>query len=132
MDIQQVWSDRLPASTVEEYGRIMQRINQQNYFPEKEQEILEDLMEWREWPMEVHPDNKEHFKRLGGKGGSTVFVLTQAIYAEDKKGNKIEVVFLSNQKGLVDRLKIRRNFDGFLFEILQNEGFRSRVVKELQ
>lgn len=128
-NIQQVWSDRLPASNVEDYGWMMQRISQRDYFPTKVQEILEDLMKW---PMELHPENKKHFKHLGGKGGSTVFILNQALYGEDHKGNKIEIVFLSNQKGLIERLKVRRNFDTFLFELLHNDSFRERVVKELQ
>ena len=129
IDIQQIWSDRLPAASAAEYGWLMERMNQRDYFSEKEQQILEDIMEW---PMEVHPGNKENFKRLGGKGGSTVFVLTEAIYAEDHKGNKVEFVFLSNQQGLIERLKVTRNFDLFLKELLLNEDFLKRVVEELQ
>ena len=78
---------------------MMQRINQRDYFPEKVQETLEDLMKW---PMEQHPDNKKHFKHLGGKGRLHCFYLNQAVYGEDHKGNKIEIVFLSNQKGLMN------------------------------
>ena len=37
------------------------------------------------------------FEYAGQKGGSTAFVLTNSLYGTDKKGNKIEIVFMIEQ-----------------------------------
>ncbi|MEZ0484703.1 serine hydrolase [Fibrella aquatica] len=94
MALQKVWSDRLPASTVQEYASVMQKINARTYFSPAVQTILDAVMEW---PLAVNPGNKEVYKHIGMKGGSTAFVLTNAFYAETIKGNRVAAaVFFNN------------------------------------
>ncbi len=49
-----------------------------------------------EWPMEAFDSNRTKYQSLGAKGGSTAFVLTYALYATDKKGDKTRLVFFFN------------------------------------
>lgn len=97
MALQKVWSDRLPASTVSEYASVMQKINSRTYFPPAVQTIIDSIMEW---PFAVNPGNKDVYRHLGMKGGSTAFVLTNAFYAETMKGNRVAAaVFFNNLSG---------------------------------
>ena len=94
MDLQRVWSDRLPAGTTHEYVNIMQKINSRQYFDEKIQTHLDKLMEWA---LEYNPENRKTFEHLGQKGGSTAFVLTQSMYATLKNGKRMEsAIFFNN------------------------------------
>lgn len=91
--VQRVWSDRLPGSTVREYEGILQKIQSRTYFDSTTQQTLEKIMEW---PMEAFDSNRTKYQSLGAKGGSTAFVLTYALYATDKKGDKTRLVFFFN------------------------------------
>lgn len=93
MDLQRVWSDRLPAATTQEYVSLMQKINSHQYFNEKVQAHLDNLMEW---PLEYNPENKKFFNHFGQKGGSTAFVLTQSMYVTLKNGKRIESAIFFN------------------------------------
>ena len=94
MDLQRVWSDRLPASTTNEYASLMQKINGRQYFDEKVQRHLDILMEWA---LEYNPENRKSFDHLGQKGGSTAFVLTQSMYATLKNGKRMtSAIFFNN------------------------------------
>jgi len=94
MNLQKIWSDRLPGSTVQEYASVMQKINSRTYFPTAVQTVLDSIMEW---PFVANPGNKDVYKHLGMKGGSTAFVLTNAFYAETTKGNRVAAaVFFNN------------------------------------
>ncbi len=94
MDLQRVWSDRLPAATTQEYVSIMQKINSHQYFNEKVHAHLDKIMEW---PLEYNPENKKFFAHFGQKGGSTAFVLTQSMYVTLKNGKRIEsAIFFNN------------------------------------
>ena len=88
MDIQKIWSDRLPSSTVEDYVSVMRKINSRTYFSETSQKYLDEVMEY----ILENPANREWLEHSGMKGGSTAFVLTKALYATDKKGNKTELL----------------------------------------
>ncbi|NID08600.1 serine hydrolase [Fibrella aestuarina] len=94
MNLQKSWSDRLPGSTVREYASVMQKIISRTYFPTAVQTVLDSIMEW---PFVANPGNKDVYKHLGMKGGSTAFVLTNAFYAETTKGNRVAAaVFFNN------------------------------------
>lgn len=92
--LQKIWSDRLPGSTVREYASVMQKINSRTYFSPAVQTVLDSIMEW---PFVVNPGNKNVYRHLGMKGGSTAFVLTNAFYAETTKGSRVSAaVFFNN------------------------------------
>lgn len=127
MNIQKVWSDRLVASTTNEYAEIMEMINGNTYFKPEIQNVLQQIMEW---PME-YPSNKNSFLHIGQKGGSTGFVLTDAFYLTDLKGNKISCAFFFNNLTPDEQIMINKNFGNFESSIITNSKFRKRLVEEL-
>jgi D-alanyl-D-alanine carboxypeptidase len=115
MPVQRVWSDRLPGSSARVYGRLMQQIQNRTLLDSAAQATLETLLEW---PMEAFDSNRERFVHLGAKGGSTAFVLTYALYAEDKAGNKTQLVFLFNDLSPVESTLLQSYLADFQLRVL--------------
>lgn len=99
LTLQKHWSDRLPGSTVRDYASVMQKISSRTYFSPAEQAVLDAVMEW---PFRVNPANRTVYNHLGMKGGSTAFVLTDAVYADTKKGDRVAAAFFSNNLSLAE------------------------------
>jgi D-alanyl-D-alanine carboxypeptidase len=99
LGLQRIWSDRLPAASAQDYASLMSKIVKGNFFEPKVQNIITEMLEW---PMGF-PENQKRFKRLGGKGGSTAFVLTTALYSEDKQGHQSVLVFMFDGLNLVQQ-----------------------------
>lgn len=127
MDIQKVWSDRLPSSTVEDYVSVMKKINSRKYFSEHTQKYLEEVMEY----ILENPANQEWLEHSGMKGGSTAFVLTKALYATDKKGNKTEMAYFLNNLSVLEMTRLQMSMNEFELKILTNKEFREKVKTEL-
>ncbi len=127
MDIQKIWSDRLPSSTVEDYASMMKKINSRNYFSENAQKYLDEVMEY----ILENPANKKWLEHCGMKGGSTAFVLTKALYATDKKGNKTEMAYFLNDLTILEMTRLRMSMNEFELQILANKEFREKVKIEL-
>jgi D-alanyl-D-alanine carboxypeptidase len=129
LPVQKVWSNRLPTSTVLEYGSLMQKINSRTYFEPATQAVLDDLMEW---PMRLNPENKKYFVHFGAKGGSTAFVLNYALYATDKKGNRTEFVLFTNDLKVFDQTLLQAEFQGFLNKLIKNDADSKEVLEILK
>lgn len=84
LDLQRVWSDRLIGASANDYGKLLAVISN-NELPSIANQTIRDLLEW---PMEINEGNHERFAHLGAKGGSTAFILNDALYAEDHNGKK--------------------------------------------
>ncbi len=129
MPVQRVWSDRLPGSTARTYDGIMQKIQNRTYFDSTAQGTLEKIMEW---PMEAFDSKRQKYQHLGAKGGSTAFVLTYALYATDKKGNKTRLTFLFNDLTTVESTLLQAQLADFQQKVLSdNEETREDIVKTL-
>jgi D-alanyl-D-alanine carboxypeptidase len=87
MNIQKVWSDCLPASTVEDYVSIMEKLNSKTYFEANVYKYLDPVMQ----SVIENAENQSWLKHCGMKGGSTASVLTKAVYATYKDGNTFEL-----------------------------------------
>jgi D-alanyl-D-alanine carboxypeptidase len=111
MELQKIWSDRLPSSTTEDYASILHKINSRSYFPSKVQKLLENIMEW---PMVINPANKELYKHLGMKGGSTAFVLTMSVYITSQKDNKTELAVFFNDLTPEESNQLRASLNDFI------------------
>ncbi|WP_313893162.1 serine hydrolase [Psychrobacillus sp.] len=127
LDVQRVWSDRLTGSSASEYGKLLSTISRDEFSPVVT-EVLRDLLEW---PMELHESNRELFAHFGAKGGSTAFVLNQAMYVENKDGQKVELVIMIDDLSMEDGTLVYENFDSFIFSMLTNEEYREKVSKDL-
>lgn len=122
--IQYLISSRLSGATTKEYARIMNIINNRQYFKSEVQSIIESILE-------RVPDSQSNFAKVGFKGGSTMFVLTNAMYAEDLEGNKTELAVFVNDKDRVDHVWISRVMDSFLFKLFKDSDFRNSVALKL-
>ena len=127
MNIQRIWSDNLPSSTVNEYVELMRKLNSKDYFDSKTHQYLDEVMEAR---ME-NPANQKYLKHSGTKGGSTAFVLTKALYATDEKGNKTELAYFFNDLGLIKNKILGQSIYVFEQKILKDEDFRKKIEREL-
>jgi len=128
MNIQRIWSDNLPSSTVEEYVGIMQKINSRTYFDEQTHEYLDEVMEF----LLENPANRKWLEHSGMKGGSTAFVLTKALYATDKKGNKTELAYFMNDLGFLENTRLQMSMNEFELKILTDSKFREEVKNVLK
>lgn len=129
LPVQRIWSDRLPASTVQEYAGLMKKINSRTYFDPKTQAVLDQLMEW---PMRFNPNNPKQFKHFGAKGGSTAFVLNYALYATDKQGNRTEMVIFTNNLGVFEQTLLQAEFQVFIQRILTNNQENKAILAILK
>lgn len=127
MDIQKIWSDRLPRSTTEDYVYIMDRLNNKTHFDENIYKYLDPVME----QLMKHPINREWLIHAGQKGGSTAFIITMAMYATDKEHNQTEMAFFANDLSSVEQAKLSRNLNGFKLKFLQDAEFRTLIKNEL-
>lgn len=126
MKFQKIWSDRLPRATTGDYVSLMEKLNSKQYFSKEIHTFLDPVMEG----LMQNPQNREWLKHAGQKGGSTAFVLTKAMYAEDKKGNRTELAFFANDLGTIEQMQLTKKLNSFQLEILTNPSFRSKVEKE--
>jgi D-alanyl-D-alanine carboxypeptidase len=127
LDIQKIWSDNLPASTVEDYVSIMKKINSRTYFNEDTQKYLDEVMEY----ILENPANREWLEHSGMKGGSTAFVLTKSLYATDKKRNKTEMAYFFNDLAILEMTRLQMSMNEFELKILTNKDFREQVKNKL-
>jgi D-alanyl-D-alanine carboxypeptidase len=121
------WSDRLPRSTTAEYIGIMNRLNTKSDFQPDVYTYLDPVME----QLMQNPTNQKWLSHAGQKGGSTRFILTNAMYATDLSGNKTEFAFFANDLTSMEQAKLSRNLNGFQLKFLKDEDFREQVKREL-
>lgn len=127
LKVQKVWSDRLIGASANNYGELLAVVSNEQ-LPEKAAETARDLLEW---PMQLNVGNKKRFVHLGAKGGSTAFIVNDAMYAENHNGDKIEMVIFTDDLSLWQGMLIRNNLNSFESKLLGNEEYRLKIVKEL-
>lgn len=123
MDFQKIWSERLPHSTTRDYISIMNKLNGKTYFKKEVYKYLDPIME----QLMKNPKNREWLTHAGQKGGSTAFVLTNALYATDKEQNKTEIVFFSNNLTKLEQKKLSQNLNEFQLQFLKDREFRTQI-----
>lgn len=122
--MQKLWSDRLPASTTREYVQICTILNNRKYFDPNSYGVLADILE----TIMENPNNQSWLLHAGMKGGSTLFVLTKALYATLKDGTKIELAYFFNDLNGAENFKLQGWMNDFELKILKDEDFRKRLV----
>ncbi|MCM3712236.1 serine hydrolase [Sporosarcina luteola] len=127
LKVQKVWSNRLIGASANDYGKLLGMISN-DQLPEDAAETVRDLLEW---PMQLNEGNKKRFVHLGAKGGSTAFILNDAMYAENHNGDKIEMVIFTDELSIWQGMLIRNNVNSFESKVLGNEEYRLRIQKEL-
>jgi len=126
--IQKIWSDRLIGASANDYGRLMTIISNEE-LPTLAADTLRDVMEW---PMQLNEANKEYFQHIGSKGGSTLFILNNAMYAQTNNQEQMELVLFFNDLNLIERLLISNNIHSFESKMLREEDYRLKVIQDLE
>jgi len=124
LKMQKEWSDRLPASTTKEYVQVCSILNSRKYFDSSTYQVLVEVLESL---MEV-PANKVWLSHAGMKGGSTMFVLTKALYATLKDGTKIEMAYFFNNLTGEENMQLQMWMNNFEIRVLTDEKFRKQMV----
>lgn len=126
LEVQRVWSERLPRSTTAAYAGLMARINARS-FPEDVNAHLSELLEG----LMANPDNQAWLEHGGTKGGSTAFVLTKASYATTKDGHSTALAIFFDDLSVSRGLALQMGMNPFELQLLSDDEFRARVVREL-
>ena len=124
LKMQREWSDRLPSSTTKEYVQLCSILNNRKYFDDNTYAVLAEVLETL---MEV-PANKTWLLHAGMKGGSTIFVLTKALYATLKNGTKIEMAYFFNDLTGEENVRLQKWMNDFEIKVLTDESFRKQMV----
>ena len=124
IQMQKEWSNRLPASTTKEYVQVCSILNNRKYFDENTYTILAEVLE----TLMEKPANKTWLSHAGMKGGSTIFVLTKALYATLKNGTKIEMAYFFNDLTGEENHRLQSWMNDFEIQVLSNENFRKKIV----
>lgn len=125
--VQEIWSMRLPGGSCNMYISIMEKLNSKDYFSPACYAVLSPLME------KLMYDKKYQtmLKHGGKKGGSTAYVLTEAIYATDNQNNTTEMVVMFNNLSQMENLKLQFSLNEFDLKILSDSNFRQQVKTTL-
>lgn len=124
LDMQRVWSDRLPGGTTREYTSILKKINRRDFFSAAEQKVMDEMMEG----ILDNPQNREWLTHAGFKGGSTAFVFTMAMYANSKKGTRTELAYFFNDLSMWESLLLQAAANEFHLAILRGPATRNKIV----
>ncbi len=125
MTAQRVQSDRLVGGTTREYVSILKKINDREYFSEKAQHELDLVME----AILEDPANRAKFLHAGMKGGSTAFVLTKALYATTKQGDKTELAYFFNDLTFWQRIWLQLAMAFFDLTIISDSKEKNKLIK---
>ncbi|QJP35299.1 serine hydrolase [Nonlabens sp. Ci31] len=123
--MQGIWSDRLPAGSVSDYVSLMKKLNSKTYYDEKTQTVLNEIIE----TSMRYNSTKEFYQHIGIKGGSTLFIMTKALYAEDHKGNKTEMAYFFNGLEAQERKKMTMSINDFDRTVLRNPMMVQKIKK---
>lgn len=127
-DVQKVWSDRLPRAPAAEYANLMTKLNSKAYFPPEVHTYLDPITE----QLMQNPQNQSWLQHAGQKGGSTMFVLTNAMYATDKQHNQTEIVLLTNELSILEQIKLSRNLNAFQLQVLSDPAFLEEIQEAFE
>lgn len=127
VDAQKVWSDRLPASTPKEYTGIMKKINSRTFFNQATQKHIDIVMEG----ILANPVNRTWLKHAGMKGGSTLWVLTKAVYATTTDGETFEFAYFFNNLTIQEFAKLQQHLNKFELAILTDQNNTHKEVLDI-
>ncbi|TCW41549.1 D-alanyl-D-alanine carboxypeptidase [Laceyella sacchari] len=123
IELDRMYSDRFISSTTSEYVSVMKKLNNRSYYPKKTYKHLIPVMEQI---MEI-PGNKEWLSHAGLKGGSTLYILTQAFYATDRQGNKTELAIFFNNLTPEENSQLQAHLNEFDLRVMTDPQFRKEL-----
>ena len=121
--MQQLWSDRLTASTTKNYVQLCNILNNRRYLNSNSYGVIAEVIEY----IMEDKANQKIYKQFGIKNGSTAFVLTEAFYATMLNGEKIEAAYFFNNLTQAENLLLQGWLNDFRIGLTQNEAFRKKL-----
>ncbi|UNL82905.1 serine hydrolase [Priestia koreensis] len=125
-DFDRMFSDRFTTGTTHDYVQLMNRLNNRELSP-KVHQYLDPLLEW---PMKS-PQIQQDFQRFGAKGGSTAYVLTDALYATSKDGEKTAIAIFLKDLTPSQQEKLQKSIEAFEYRLLTDAAYQTHVEKQL-
>lgn len=119
LNMQKMWSDRLPASTVRMYARLANILNQRKYFSPAAYGVLARITEF----IMENPANAGFMQHAGMKGGSTGTVLTKCMYATLQDGTTIELAYFFNYLTFKEVNQLSAQMNAFELKLLTEPDF---------
>ena len=123
LELQKIWSNHLTASTTKEYGMVMQKILNQNYYPPLVQKQLDIILQ----PILESAANKAIYQNFYGKGGSTAFVLTYALGTKTVKNNKTVMAVFFNDLTPDEQKQLSGLLNTFLQYCTQGDKYKELI-----
>ena len=77
--------------------------------------------------MQLNEENYKKYSHIGSKGGSTLFVLNNAMYVENLKGDQYEIVLLLNDLKSYEHFLLRNNRNSFEIKLMNDADYRDKV-----
>ncbi|AZH28845.1 MULTISPECIES: serine hydrolase [Paenibacillus] len=121
--LQVLESRRLPRSTTKEYAHIMKLIHKEELVPSSINPYLKLLVQRQ-------VDNTKLIE-FGNKGGSTISVLTEALYCTDREGNEFQIAMFIQDESGVDHIWLKQKLDLFFYKLLTDTEFQEEVSSKL-
>ena len=128
LPMQKMWSDRLPASTVQTYARLANILNHRKFFTPAAYGVLARITEF----IMENPANAGFLKHAGMKGGSTGTVLTKCMYATLLDGTTIELAYFFNHLTFKEVNQLSTQMNAFELQLLSNPAFAEEVADVLK
>lgn len=124
-ELDRMFTDRFTSSTTNEYVSVIKKLNNRSYYSKKVYTYLIPVME----QMMQNPGNQKSLLHAGTKGGSSAYILTQALYATDKKSNKTEIAIFFNNLTPEENKKLQPHLNQFHTSVLYDAKFREELKK---
>jgi D-alanyl-D-alanine carboxypeptidase len=128
MAMQAVWSNKLVASTTQDYAHLSRQLNRRLIFDSNFYKVFSRVYESG---METQ-GYKKRYKHMGEKGGSTAFVLTLNSYATALNGDKVEMAIFINNLTETENEKLQNFLFPFQVAVLTKPEFRKKLQSQFQ
>src|SRR5699024_613824 len=99
------------------YGKLLNDIANEN-LPDNVTSTVQELLEW---PMEKVEENKDYYKVVGSKGGSTAFVFNDTMYVERLDGQQIEIVLFTDNLSTWQSIRMQQNVNKLMVKMNNDE-----------
>lgn len=126
-EFDQLYSKIFTKSTTYEYANMMNQINHHQFPP-----IVQEEVEYALGMIMDNPENQKWLQRAGKKGGSTQFILTDALFAEDKEGNRYEISIFFHNLTPKETERLMKQLNEFELRLLTEPTYREKVYSDLQ
>lgn len=122
LSVQQVWSDRLPKASANDYLLLMKCLNERAVFSPEAYDVLDTLLD-------TAKANPRRYKQYAEKGGSTAWVTTLAMYATKVNDAQLQLVLFANCEDMHRQKKLQRTIHRFIGKFVTDARFREQVKR---